>query len=243
MKIIIVVQARMTSTRLPGKVLKRVLEKPLLEYQIERLQRVVRASNVIVATTTNNADDPIVELCTKLSIPFFCGSEDDVLSRYFNVAAAYDADIIVRSTSDCPLIDPVIVDRTIKHFINHSPHLSYVSNCLGRTFPRGLDIEVFSRDLLNHTFYHAQQPEEREHVTLHMLKNTDPAKIGGIVHDRNESHHRWTVDTQQDFNLIKNIIQAQYPSNPKFLMDDVLDCLQKNPEWFLINAHVQQKHV
>lgn len=242
MKIIIIIQARMTSTRLPGKVLKTVLEKSLLEYQIERLRRVIFADDIIVATTTNNTDDPIVDLCNRLSVSFFRGSEEDVLSRYFNAADMYNADAIVRITSDCPLIDPVIVDRTIKHFINNYPHFSYVSNCLQRSFPRGMDTEVFSKKALAHAFYNTSLPLDREHVTPYITKSAHPLELGIITHEHDESHHRWTVDTLEDFNLIKNILEAQYPTNPHFSMDDVLQCLSQNPEWFFINAHVVQKH-
>jgi len=148
MKVGIIVQARMTSTRLPGKVLRPVLGKPLLEYQIERLQRVRRADELIIATTTKDTDQPIVDLAERLGIKVFRGSEEDVLSRYFYAAQENDLDVVVRITSDCPLIDPVVIDRVISAFLDKTVNSDYVSNCLTRTFPRGMETEVFPFGLL-----------------------------------------------------------------------------------------------
>ena len=165
MRVVIIVQARMTSTRLPGKVLKTVLGKPLLEYQIERLRRVKLADEIVIATTTNNADQPIIDLCDRLSIPYYRGSEDDVLARYHSAAIFHQADTVVRVTSDCPVIDPQVIDRVIYTYIDEHPKYDYVSNCLERTYPRGMDTEIFSFNALEQAFQQAITQPDREHVT------------------------------------------------------------------------------
>ena len=144
MKIVIIVQARMTSTRLPGKILLPVLGKPLLEYQIERLKRCNKADEIVIATTINSSDQPVVNLCERLGIAYYRGSECDVLARYFEAAVASQADVIVRVTSDCPVIDPTVIKQCIDFYLKHYPYYDYVSNSLQRTYPRGMDTEVFS---------------------------------------------------------------------------------------------------
>ncbi|NLX01599.1 MAG: NTP transferase domain-containing protein, partial [Syntrophomonadaceae bacterium] len=165
MKTVIIDQARMTSTRLPGKVMKEVLGKPLLEYQIERLKRTNEADELVIATTTNNTDQPIVEICKRLGVAYYRGSEEDVLSRYYEAATKFGADVVVRVTSDCPLIDPTVVDKVIKHYKDNWDKYDYVSNTLTRTYPRGMDTEVFSYKVLQEVYYNAQEQPEREHVT------------------------------------------------------------------------------
>ncbi|HBQ25201.1 MAG TPA: acylneuraminate cytidylyltransferase, partial [Syntrophomonas sp.] len=168
MKTIIIVQARMTSTRLPGKVLKEVLGKPLLEYQIERLRQVRLADELVIATTTNDTDQPIVELCEHLGGAYYRGSEEDVLSRYYEAATQFKADAVVRVTSDCSLIDPGVMDEVIGLYINNRDNYDYVSNTLERTYPRGLDTEVFSMAALEKAYKEAGEQPDREHVTLFM---------------------------------------------------------------------------
>jgi spore coat polysaccharide biosynthesis protein SpsF len=241
MKTAIIVQARMTSTRLPGKVLKKVLDKPLLEYQIERLSRVKLADEVIIATTVNETDEPIVQLCNSLSIPYFRGSEEDVLSRYYETAKAPQADGIVRVTSDCPLIDPEVIDEAIKFYIDHQTEYDYVSNSLERTYPRGMDAEVFSFKALQEAFLETTALPDREHVTPFIHRQPQRYRLANINYSESQSHQRWTVDTPEDFELIKTIIEAIYPKLPDFTLRDCLNLLQKNPEWSTTNVHVQQK--
>lgn len=241
MKTVIIVQARMTSTRLPGKVLKKVLDKPLLEYQVERLRRVKLADEIVIATTINETDEPIVQLCNSLSIPYFRGSEEDVLSRYYETAKAHQANAIVRVTSDCPLIDPEVINRVIKFYIDHQTKYDYVSNCLERTYPRGMDTEVFSFKALQEAFLEATALPEREHVTPFIHRQPQRYRLASVNSSENQSHHRWTVDTSEDFELIKRIIEAIYPKLPGFALTDCLNLLQKNPTWSNINANVEQK--
>jgi spore coat polysaccharide biosynthesis protein SpsF len=241
MKIVIIVQARMTSTRLPGKVLIKVLNKPLLEYQIERLKRVKLADEILIATTINSTDLPIIELCDRLSVPYFIGSENDVLARYHGAAKEHHADVVVRITSDCPLIDPQVIDKVIQFYLDYRYKYDYVSNCLERSYPRGMDTEVFSFLALHQAFLEATEQPDREHVTPFIYMQPERYRLTQVVYSENQSLHRWTVDTADDFELIKRIIEALYPKFPKFTLEDCLDLLKQYPDWPLINAHVEQK--
>lgn len=242
MKTVIIVQARMTSTRLPGKVVKKVLGKPLLEYQIERLKRVKLADEIVVATTINEADQPVVNLCDRISVPYFRGSEADVLSRYHGAAKARQAHTVVRLTADCPIIDPHVVDRVIGFYLNHDSKFDYVSNCLLRTYPRGMDTEVFSFRALNEAFNEATEQQDREHVTPFMYRQPQRYRLANVSYHEDQSHHRWTVDTQEDFELIMRIIEALYQIKREFCLEDVLNLFKEDPDLFLINAHVEQKY-
>lgn len=237
----IIVQARMTSTRFPGKVLKEVLGKPLLEYQIERLCRVKMADDVIIATTLNQTDQPIVDLCEKLGVKYFRGSEEDVLSRYYYAAQEAGADVVVRVTSDCPLIDPTVIDKVIDYY-KHNTY-DYVSNVMQRTYPRGMDTEVFSMSALERAFREAKELPEREHVTLYLERHPELFGPGDIAYKEDQSRHRWTVDQEEDFQLIKLILENIYIQNPLFTLEDILMMLERHPEWVQINAEVEQKEV
>lgn len=241
MKIVIIVQARMTSTRLPGKVLKTVNGKPLLEYQIERLQKVTANDEIVVATTQNETDLPIVELCERLRIPCFRGSENDVLTRYYGAAKQYKADIVVRVTSDCPLLDYRIVNLVIGHFKNNINKLDYVSNSIEETYPRGMDVEVFSFNALEEAYRQAVDVPDREHVTPYLYRHPDKYRLFNIPYKKNISAHRWTVDTKDDYTLVSRIIECLYPINPGFSMEDILCLMEQHPDWCLLNQHVKQK--
>lgn len=241
MKKAIIIQARMTSTRLPGKVMREVLGKPLLQIQLERLVHAGNVDEIIVATTTNDTDRPIVELCNSLSIPIFRGSEEDVLERYYQAATEYNVDIVIRITSDCPVIDPRVVEQVIDYYLANQDSVDYVSNTGVRTYPRGMDTEVFSRQVLEQAYRYATKAPEREHVTLYIYRHPELFKLGNYPYWRDVSHHRWTVDTLEDFELIKRIIDHLYPKDPLFSLEDTLELLDRYPEWVLINQHVKQK--
>lgn len=242
MKVVIIVQARMTSTRLPGKILKPVLGRPLLEYLVERLRRVASQHEIVIATTDNDTDLPVVELCNRLNVSCFRGSEEDVLARYYLAACEYGADAIVRITSDCPLIDPVVIDEVIGLYYENSDKYDYVSNIYTRTYPRGMDTEVFSFRALEEAYNESTKPSDREHVTEFIYEQPERYRIANISYAVDQSRHRWTVDTPEDFLLIKSIIEGLYPVNPHFTMMDILEIMDKNPGWFEINAAIKQKN-
>lgn len=242
--ITIIVQARMGSTRLPGKVLKEVNGKPLLMYLLERLKRVKNAHSLLVATTCKAEDRPIIDLCDQMDVMSFKGEELDVLERYRAAAVFAQAEGVVRITADCPLIDPAIVDQAILAFVTTNPPKEYLSNVYPeRTFPRGMDVEVFSTQALEKAAQEAQQPEEREHVTLYFCRHPDRFRIGGMEGRSEGLDCRLTVDTKEDFLLVKRLLETLYPPNPDFSLGDVLDLLKKHPEWKKINAHVAQRRV
>jgi len=243
MKKVIIVQARMGSTRLPGKVLREVLGKPLLEYQLERLARVRSSDMVVVATTDKEQDKPIVDLCRRLGVLFFRGPEEDVLARYYLAAREFGAEIVARITADCPIIDPAVVDQVFRFYLDHAGEYDYVSNARRRTYPRGMDTEVFSFHALEEAYREARREAEREHVTIFIYEHPERYSLGGVEYHQDYSRYRWTVDTEEDFQLIEKIITALYPKNPEFTLEDCLQLLAKYPEWEKINAHIKQKPV
>lgn len=238
-KVVIIVQARMSSTRLPGKVLMPLLGRPMLEFQLERLRNVQNASQIVVATTTQNTDDPIAALCNRLGVEVFRGDESDVLHRYYSAAKHCGADVIVRITGDCPLIDPLIIERVIDFFLD-SPY-DYVGNTLQKTYPRGMDTEVFSFESLEHAQKDAQEPAEREHVTLYIYRHPELFSLANIAHSSDQSHYRLTVDTPEDFFLITKIVEALHPKDPEIPLHKIVKFLEENPALAKINSHIIQK--
>lgn len=243
MKIMAIIQARMGSTRLPGKILKKVNDKTLLEYQLERVQASSLLDEIILATTRNKIDDFVAQFVYQLGFNVYRGSENDVLSRYYEAAVEFKADVIVRLTSDCPLIDPEVIDEVIRLYLSRDNDIDYASNGLERTFPRGLDVEVFSFEALQASHENALLERDREHVTSYIYTNQDQFRLVNYKSERNLSNHRWTVDTQEDFELISKILKKIYPFNRSFKSQDVLDLLEENPEWSEINAHIEQKKI
>jgi spore coat polysaccharide biosynthesis protein SpsF len=242
MKTHLIIQARMNSSRLPGKVLKSVLGKPLLQYQIERLTRTVQTDGIIIATTISAVDDAIVELCDRLKIPTYRGSESDVLNRYAEAAQQFDSEVIIRITSDCPLIDPELVDRVIRFYQDHD--FDYVVTN-EQIYPRGMDIEIFSSEMLHSANLNAQKPHEREHVTPYFYQNPNQFSIGTYTETIPEAiqaeNCRLTVDTIEDFQLIQTLIEFLYPLIPNFDLNDITQALTEHPEWKQINQFVIQK--
>lgn len=236
---VIIVQARMTSTRLPGKVLLEVAGKPLLEYQIERLRRATLADRIVVATTVNQADQPIVALCERLGVPVWRGSEHDVLARYHDAALAHQAEVVVRVTSDCPVIDPRVLDDTIDYY--RRGQFDYVSNSLEQSFPRGLDAEVFAFQALAEAHAEAVDGEEREHVTPFLYRRPQRYRLANFACAQDLSGHRWTVDTPEDFALVSQLVGALYPVLPRFALHDMVAWLKGRPEVSALNAQVEQK--
>lgn len=241
MRSVIIVQARMGSSRLPGKVLLSAAGKSLLEIELGRLQQCRLPDALCVATTEARQDDPIVNLCQSLEIPCFRGPEEDVLSRYCEAARFMNAGEVIRITADCPLIDPDVVDAVIGK--RRNTQTDYASNTLKRTFPRGLDSECFSFASLSIAHHEAKEPWEREHVTPFIYGRPDRFSMASLERGQDESRHRWTVDTQEDFQLISLILEHFTENLLDFRSADVLRLLEENPEWVAINAHVEQKKI
>ncbi|GAB1421630.1 glycosyltransferase family protein [Anaerolineales bacterium] len=239
-KTVCIIQARMGSTRLPGKVLLPILERPMLWWDVYRVQQSRLIDDIIIATTTQTTDDAIVDLCHQHKWQVSRGSEDDVLDRYYQAMQASDADYIVRITSDCPLIDPAVIDYTIATLQSTAPQHDYASNTFGnRTYPRGLDTEVFTRATLERAWHEATQAHEREHVTPYIWQNPSQFKLLSVQNQQDFSSHRWTVDTPEDLQLVRMIYQ--HFGQGDFLWQDVLKVLQDYPEWSVINQHIEQK--
>lgn len=240
-KVVAIIQARMGSTRFPGKILKRVQGKTLLEIQLERLKHSTLIQQIVIATTTQEQDNLVVDLCKQLDIDFYRGSEEDVLSRYYEAAVAFKANVIVRLTSDCPLIDPIIVDEVISSYLSKIDSIDYVSNTLERTYPRGLDTEVFSFKALEKTYKEAVLQSDREHVTAYIYSNPNMFRIDQVKGRDDYGNFRWTVDTPEDFELIHRILKELYGDKKPFYMQDIIELLTRYPDWNDINGHIEQK--
>ena len=230
---VMIVQARMTSTRLPGKILKTALGKTMLEFLVERLRRVRNVNNLVIATTTNVTDEPIVELCRELGVDCFRGSELDVLARYHGAAVQSQADPIIRITSDCPVIDPALVEIVVDTYLKGS--FDYVCTDRG-THPVGMNTEVFSFAALDRAMKDSVVQYDREHVTPYIYKTRpDLFKIRKVMQSVDQSSHRWTLDTAEDFQLLSLIFENLYPKNKNFSIADMIDLMDQNPDWKKIN--------
>jgi spore coat polysaccharide biosynthesis protein SpsF len=243
MRTVGIVQARMTSTRLPGKILMKVLGKPLLQYELERLKRVPSLDGLVVATTTNDDDDPVTELCERMGVAWYRGSEPDVLSRYHEAAALRKAEAVARFTADCPLIDPGLSERVIRSFLDSAGELDYCSLNIGDAYPRGMDTEVFSAAALAESFNEGTEEPDREHVTYFIRRHPERYRISRLRGEKNLSAYRLTVDTPEDLALVSEIINKLHPQNPDFTFGDIIALLEAEPELAKINGGVRQKGV
>ena len=246
MKTVAIVQARMGSTRLPGKVLLSLCGKSVLAHVVERV-RVSRAiDEVIVATTDRQADDAIAALATELGTVPFRGSEEDVLSRYYLAAVERQAEIIVRVTADCPLFDGDLLRAMLAPFAAgcgqvQGPGIDYLSNTLTRTYPRGLDAEIFTFTALERAYRAATHAFEREHVTPFIYSHPELFTLRNFAGDRDYSRHRWTLDTEEDWQLIEAIYAKLYRRDGPFGTRETLALLEHEPALAELNAHVTQK--
>jgi spore coat polysaccharide biosynthesis protein SpsF len=238
MKVAVVTQARATSTRLPAKVLLEVGGRTYLEHHVDRLRD--SGLPVIVATTTNSDDDPIVKLATRAGIPYFRGSENDVLSRFAGAAREYGLDGVVRVTSDCPLIDGEIVASGVERWRAENDENVYLSNCLERTHPRGMDYEVFSAARLFDADERATLPADREHVTPYLHQNRPgDIRLVSLPWSGGGSQYRLTLDTADDRKLLDVLIEDF--GADKLNCAELVALLDHHPELAALNAHVEQK--
>ena len=240
MHVVVIVQARMTSTRLPGKVLMDLAGRPLLERELERLARCERADEVMLAVTTNPDDDPLVDLARRLGLRWHRGSEHDVLERYAGAAREAGADVVVRVTSDCPLIDPVETDAVIAA-LEDEP-CDYASNILERTLPRGLDAEALWRDVLERVERLATSTPAREHVTWFVhSERPDLFVLRPVRPPYDAADLRWTVDTPQDLALVRRLYAELGIAERPVALPEILDHVRSHPELAAMNADVAQK--
>lgn len=223
-----ILQARMSSARLPGKVLKPLLGEPMLARQIERLKRCKLIGRIIVATSSSADDDAIERLCSKIGVDCFRGSLDDVLDRFYRAANLYHPAHVVRLTGDCPLADPELIDAVIRFY--RKGRFDYVSNALEPTFPDGLDVEVFRGECLAEAWAEARLPSEREHVTPFIYNNPKRFRIGSFTNEIDYSRLRWTVDEPEDFQVVERIYAALYPANPEFSSGEIMKLIERSPD-------------
>ena len=231
-----IIQARMGSTRLPGKTMKKINgDIPMLKFQLEQLESSKYIKKIVIATTTMGSDNLIVNFCEENNLDYFRGQSKDVLDRYYQCAKKFNFSVIVRITSDNPLIDPEIVDEAINKFVNLK--CDYMSTEHPRTYPLGFAVEVFNFESIERSWEEAKLPSEREHVTPYLIKNKDLFKYSNYFYDKDLSHIRCTVDTDDDFKLIERII-SKIDIRPIHLKD-VLTLLSKEPSLLEINRHIK----
>jgi spore coat polysaccharide biosynthesis protein SpsF len=238
--VVCITQARINSTRLPGKVLMPIAGKPMLRWHLDRLKRARRIDHIVVATTEEPAADAIVEIARQAGVTAFRGSEQDVLARFAGTAAFAGAATVVRVTSDCPVIDPALIDRVIALYESAGEECHYASLDVG-TFPRGLDCEVFSRQALDEAHREAVVQEDREHVTVFIRRHVERYAARFLSTAPSDQIYRWTVDTPADFDLVRRIIENFAPAGIDFAWTDIAALMREHPEWAAINAGVIQK--
>ncbi|MEW6196561.1 MAG: glycosyltransferase family protein [Bacteroidota bacterium] len=244
-KIITVVQARLSSTRLPGKVLLPILGKPLLVRMIERVQNAKLIGQLVVATSSNPDDDAIEKICIQEKINCYRGHLTDLLDRHYQAAKKYNADAVVKIPSDCPLIDPTIIDKVLKYYIDNSDKYDYVSNLHPATYSDGNDIEIMSMAAIEKAWKEATRNFEREHTTPYIWENPNHFRIGNIIWEDGldlSVTQRWTIDFEEDYQFIKSVYEELYPSNPKFGIYDILNLLKEKPEIYKINKKYLGKY-
>jgi spore coat polysaccharide biosynthesis protein SpsF len=244
MKIVTVVQARMSSSRLPGKVMLPVLGKPLLIRMLERVQAAKLIGQLVVATSTNSDDDSIERLCAEENLTCFRGHLTDLLDRHYEVAKFYKADAVVKIPSDCPLIDPAVIDKVLKKFIENDRY-DFVSNLHPATYPDGNDVEIMSFEALECAWKDATKDYEREHTTPFIWENDDSFGIGNAEWETGldySTSHRWTIDFPEDYEFIRKVYEELYPQNPAFGLNDILNLIKQKPEIAEINSQYLGKY-
>lgn len=228
-----IIQARKGSTRLPGKVMMDICGHPMLWHVVNRVDRAKLLDEVIVATSDNALDDSIAAFCEQEGVPCFRGSENDVLDRYYFAAMWIHADIIVRITADCPLIDPVVLNKVVAVYLDSG--CDYASNTIDRTYPDGLDTEVFSFEALERAWREARWQSEREHVTPYIRKNGKLFNLRQVTQERDLSGLRWTVDELEDLQFVRKVYEHLYQPGQVFLMEDIVKLLERHPELLEVN--------
>lgn len=243
-KVVVIIQARMASSRLPGKILKQIGEMPMLAWVVERSQRAMKVDDVVIATTDDPSDDAVAGYCEEQGYTFVRGSMHDVLDRYYQTAKKQGADVIVRLTADCPLIDPEMLDSNIKTFLETDPPLDFAANRLPpphkRTVPIGLDTEICTFDALETAWKEAEETHQREHVMPFFYEQPERFNILHILHEPDYGDLRWTVDTREDLELVRKIV-THFEGRDDFSWLEALDLVQSDLEMMNVNVDVKHK--
>lgn len=236
--IVAIIQARLGSTRLPRKIFAELSNKPLIWHVVERLKYSQKIDKIVLATTTTSIDDELATWAEREGIALFRGSENNVLERYYFAAKQSSANVIVRITADDPFKDPIIIDKVIDKLLEERLEFAYNNN--PPTFPEGLDTEVFTFSALEKAFLQSVDDYEKEHVTQYFYRNITNFKQANYSNDHNLSGLRWTIDTELDYEMTKHVYNMLYKENEIFLMDDILELLEKNPKISEINKEVSR---
>lgn len=239
MRVGAVIQARMGSTRLPGKVLRDIEGQPMLARVVDRTRRARTLNEVIVATTTRDQDDVLAAYASSLPVAVFRGDEDDVLDRYYQAAKHHALDVVVRVTSDCPLLDPGLVDQVVLPLLDEASGVEFSANILDRAFPRGLDVEAASAAALARVWAGARAPHHRAHTFAYVYDHREDFSTVSITDPVDRSDHRWTVDTMEDLSLVREIYRRM--GTQEFTWRDVLAEVERDPGLLRINNMVRQK--
>lgn len=236
MNVVAIIQARMGSSRLPGKVMAEIAGKPMLLRVVERVRNAKKVNLVAVATSTHASDDPLFGFCRDEGIPCFRGSEEDVLDRFYQAAKHFHADTVVRLTADCPLHDPSVIDRVITELLQGDA--DFVSGGMRTTYPDGLDAAALTMDVLEKTWREAELKSDREHVTPYIHHHPERFRLKTIRHSTDLSHLRWTVDEERDLAFVRAVYA--HLGNGPFGMEEVLDLLGRQPELMEINTGIER---
>jgi spore coat polysaccharide biosynthesis protein SpsF len=238
LNIVTVIQARTGSSRLPNKIFLPLADKPLLYRMFERVAASKLAGTIVIATTTDKSDNKVEELCKDYNMLFYRGDQTDLLDRHYQAAKLFNANAVVKIPSDCPLIDPDVIDKVLQYYLDNSDSFDYVSNLHPATYPDGNDVEIMSMKALEEAWTNANRSLEREHTTPYFWENPDKFRIGNVEWETGLNYsmsHRFTIDYEKDYNFIKLVYDELYPINNIFTLKDILNLLDKKPEIKKIN--------
>ena len=237
---IVVIQARLGSTRLPGKALAEIGGRPMLARVVERARAIPGIAGIVIATTKSSTDEALVDCARREGVACIRGSEADVLDRFCLAARATRADAVVRVTADCPLLDPAVSGLVLAEYLRRRPAVEYVSNVHPPTYPDGLDTEVVAAEALETAARETRRPSDREHVTPHVWGHPERFRAANVAHHEDLSFHRWTVDTETDLAFVRAVWAALGPSAPRAGMAEVLRVLAGRPELQELNAGIRR---
>jgi spore coat polysaccharide biosynthesis protein SpsF len=240
-KIIAVIQGRMGSTRLPGKVLADIEGKPLIWHIFNRLQKISLISEVVISTTNQSTDKPLIEFAKKENIAYFAGSEDDIIDRIYKTGEKFSCDILVKINADCPLIDIKLIENGINLFLSSKNKPDLITNCVEETFPEGMQYSIFNFNVIKKIWLTLKESFWREYFYRFMIENKNNFSIINIKNEKDLSKLRWTVDYQEDLEFVKKIYSKLYSKNQFFGMNEILNLLDKNPEIRKINDKYSSK--